>query len=64
MQTLALKYGYRPAINDVPVFGANTPFDDPRIRAAGISNNIGLTLVQPDGNTLKQLLTIWNRAVQ
>jgi Ca-activated chloride channel family protein len=63
MQELARVYGYRPAVTDVPIFVEGSPFNDPEIRAMGVSNNIGQTLVQPDGNTLKQILTIWNRAV-
>ncbi len=63
IQELARIYGYRPAVTDVPLFVSDSPFNEARLREAGISNNIGQTLVQPDGNTLKQLLTIWNRAV-
>ncbi|MFQ3534302.1 MAG: substrate-binding domain-containing protein [Aggregatilineales bacterium] len=63
IQELAREYGYRPADTNVPLFVEGSPFNDPSIRAMGISNNIGQTLVQPDGNTLKQMLTIWNRAV-
>ncbi len=63
IQELAREYGYRPADTDVPLFVEGSPFNDPGIRAMGISNNIGQTLVQPDGSTLKQMLTIWNRAV-
>jgi hypothetical protein len=63
IQELARVYGYRPAVTDVPIFVSDSPFNETRLREAGISNNIGQTLVQPDGNTLKQLLTIWNRAV-
>ncbi len=63
IQELARIYGYRPAVTDVPIFVSDSPFNEARLREAGISNNIGQTLVQPDGNTLKQLLTIWNRAV-
>lgn len=63
MQELARVYGYRPSDTDVPLFVEGSPFNDPNIRAMGVSNNIGQTLVQPDGNTLKQILTIWNRAV-
>ncbi|MDW8300620.1 MAG: substrate-binding domain-containing protein [Anaerolineae bacterium] len=63
MQELARVYGYRPADTNVPVFVDGSPFNDPAIRAMGVSNDVGQTLAQPDGNTLKQLLTIWNRAV-
>lgn len=63
IQELARVYGYRPAVTDVPLFVSDSPFNEARLREAGISNTIGQTLVQPDGNTLKQLLTIWNRAV-
>ncbi len=63
MQELARVYGYRPSDTDVPLFVEGSPFNDPNIRAMGVSNNIGQTIVQPDGNTLKQILTIWNRAV-
>lgn len=63
IQELARMYGYRPAVTDVPIFAGGSPFNDPEIRAMGVSNNVGQTLRQPDGNTLKQLLTIWNRAV-
>lgn len=63
IQELARVYGYRPADTDVPIFVAGSPFNDPDIRAMGVSNNVGQTLAQPDGNTLKQILTIWNRAV-
>ncbi|PJF30712.1 MAG: hypothetical protein CUN51_06930 [Candidatus Thermofonsia Clade 1 bacterium] len=64
MQELARVYGYRPSDTSVPIFVEGSPFNDPAIRAMGVSNQIGQTLVQPDGNTLKQLLTIWNRAIQ
>ncbi|MDW8300619.1 MAG: substrate-binding domain-containing protein [Anaerolineae bacterium] len=63
IQELARVYGYRPADTDVPVFVDGSPFNDPAIRAMGVSNYVGQTLAQPDGNTLKQILTIWNRAV-
>ncbi|PJF30711.1 MAG: hypothetical protein CUN51_06925 [Candidatus Thermofonsia Clade 1 bacterium] len=63
IQELSCVSGYRPADPLVPIFAEGSPFNDPKIRAMGVGPNIGQTLVQPDGNTLKQILTIWNRTV-
>jgi Ca-activated chloride channel homolog len=60
-QKLALQYGYRPADLSIPLFGANTVFDDPQMKAAGLGAKIGQELVVPDGNTINQMITIWRR---
>jgi len=62
IQTLALTYGYRPADISIPIFGANTVFDDPELQAAGVGDAIGQELALPDGATIQQLLTVWRRS--
>lgn len=62
IQSLALTYGYRPADVSIPLFGANTVFDDADIQAAGVGANVGQELVLPEGATITQLLTLWRRS--
>lgn len=64
VQKLALSYGFRPADLGIPIFGANTDFDKPEIRAAGISANVGQEIVIPDGNTINNLLRVWREGYQ
>lgn len=61
IQKLALTYGFRPADPAIPVFGANTPFDDPDLKKAGLSADIGQEIQIPAGSTVSQLLTVWRR---
>jgi hypothetical protein len=66
IQELALKYGFRPADPNVPIFGSSagtpSPFDDAQLRQGGLGPDIGQLITVPDGNTLRQLLAIWRRA--
>lgn len=61
MQKLAVTYGFRPADPGVPIFGAASLFDDPEIKAAGLSANVGQEIQIPDGDVLLQLLHSWQR---
>ncbi len=61
IQKLAVTYGFRPADPNVPIFGSGTGFDDPALKQAGLSADIGQELQLPDGNTINQLLTTWKR---
>jgi hypothetical protein len=59
IQKLAVTYGWRSADPGVPIFGANTLFDDPQ--AAGLSTDVGQEMQIPDGDVLLNLLTSWRR---
>ncbi len=66
IQKLALTYGFRPADPTIPLFGANTPFDDASLVAAGlgadVKNGGAVQAIQsPDGPTLQQLMLGWRR---
>ncbi len=62
IQKLALQYGFRPADPNIPIFGANSGFDDPALKAAGLSAQIGQEIQIPDAATIQNLLTIWQRS--
>jgi ABC-type Fe3+ transport system substrate-binding protein len=61
IQKLAVKYGFRPADSNIPIFGAGSSFDDPDIKNAGVSANVGQEMQIPAGNVLLQLLNTWRR---
>jgi Ca-activated chloride channel homolog len=61
IQRLALTYGYRPADLKIPIFGANTAFDNPDLQAAGIGAVNFTEIVEPAGATINDLITVWQR---
>lgn len=62
IQRLALTYGYRPADLSIPLFGANTPFDDADLKAAGLASGSWQDISLPDGATINTLLQVWRRS--
>lgn len=61
IQKLAVTYGFRPADPGVAIFGSATYFDDPDIKAAGLSANVGQEMQIPAGDVLINLLNSWRR---
>ncbi len=59
IQKLALTYGFRPADPNIPIFGANSGFDDPDLKKAGLSANVGQEIQIPDGGTIQNLVNTW-----
>jgi len=64
IQALAATYGFRPSDPAVPIFGPNSKFNDPDLKAAGLSAEIGQEIQLPDGDTLLQLLNAWKRVTR
>jgi hypothetical protein len=63
IQKLALKYGFRPSDTSIPIFSTdvNSQTDFDKYKTLGISNDIGQLITVPDGPTINNLLSVWQK---